>query len=132
VVTLIDVIEHVDNPRAVMREISNSMKPDAICVVITPDVNSWAARAMQAKWWHFRLAHIGYFDTSTLRQLMQTTGLDVVTVQRPGWYFPASYLLERLLKYLPTPLSIRPPAWLDRITIPLNLFDSLMIVCKKR
>lgn len=131
VVALIDVIEHVDNPRAIMREIGNCMKTDAICVVITPDVNSWAARAMRAKWWHYRLAHIGYFNEKTLQQLMATAGLEIVAVHRPGWYFPASYLLERVMRYLPAPLRIKAPAWLDRLVIPLNLFDSLLVVCKK-
>jgi len=132
VVALIDVIEHVDNPRALMREISNCMKPDAICVVITPDVNSWAARLMRAKWWHYRLAHIGYFNGATLQQLMTTAGLEIIAMHRPGWCFPASYLLERLMRYLPAALRIKAPAWLDRVTIPLNLFDSLLVVCKKR
>jgi len=132
VVALIDVIEHVDNPRALMREISYCMQADAICVVITPDVNSWAARLMRAKWWHYRLAHIGYFDEKTLRQLVTTAGLEVIATHRPGWYFPASYLLERLLRYLPAALRIKAPAWLDQVVIPLNLFDSLLVVCKKR
>jgi len=131
VVTLIDVIEHVDNPRAVMREIANCMKQDAICVVITPDVNSWAARSMREKWWHYRLAHISYFTSETLQQLMATADLEIVAVHRPGWYFPAGYLAERLMRYLPKGLQVRIPAWLNNITIPLNLFDSLMIVCRK-
>lgn len=132
VVTLIDVIEHVDDPRAMMRNIVDCMKQDAVCVVITPDVNSLAARVMQSRWWHFRLAHIGYFNPGTLQRLMATAGLEVIALQRPGWYFPASYLLERVMQYVPARLRIKAPAWLDRITIPLNLFDSLLLVCKKR
>ena len=66
VVTLIDVIEHVPDPVDLMRRIKSVMAPDGICVVVTPDVNSVAARLMGWKWWHFRAAHIGYFNKSTL------------------------------------------------------------------
>jgi SAM-dependent methyltransferase len=132
VVTLIDVIEHVDNPRGMMQEISRCLAPGGICAVVTPDVGSLAARAMGQRWWHYRLAHIGYFNVTTLRRLLHGSGFDVIAIHRPSWYFPASYLAQRLMQYLPAFLRVQPPAWLDRITIPLNLFDSLLVICRKR
>jgi SAM-dependent methyltransferase len=132
VVTLVDVIEHVDNPRAMMREIAQCLKSAGICVVVTPDVGSLAARIMGSRWWHYRLAHIGYFNKSTLHRLLDTSGFDVVSECRPSWYFPASYLVQRLMQYLPEFMRFKPPAWLDRITVPLNLFDSMLVICRKR
>lgn len=131
VVTLIDVIEHVDMPRALLAEAVACMKDDGICAIATPDVASLAARIMQKKWWHYRLAHIGYFDRATLAKLAESVGLEIIALYRPAWYFPADYLGERLLSYLPPWLRIRPPKWLGRLTIPLNLFDSLLVVCRK-
>lgn len=66
VVTLIDVIEHAPDPVDLLRRIKRVMAPDGICLVVTPDVSSVAARAMGGKWWRFRAAHIGY---STSRRL---------------------------------------------------------------
>ena len=66
VVTLIDVIEHVPDPVDLVRRIKSVMAPNGIFVVVTPDVDSVAARLMGWKWWHFRAAHIGYFNRSTL------------------------------------------------------------------
>ncbi len=132
IVTLIDVIEHVDAPLALMREASACMNSDAICVIVTPDVNSLAARLMGSKWWHYRLAHISYFNRKTLKRLLHEAGFDIVDACRPGWYFPASYLAERFMQYFPAVLRVKIPSALDRITIPLNLFDSLLVVAKKR
>jgi SAM-dependent methyltransferase len=66
IVTLIDVIEHVPNPVELMEHIRDVMADDGICVVVTPDVRSLAARIMGKRWWHYRIAHIGYFDRKTL------------------------------------------------------------------
>jgi hypothetical protein len=87
---------------------------------------------MGRRWWHYRLAHVSYFDISTLKQLLAGVGLDVVAINRPGWYFPLNYLLTRLLNYLPGGKKLRVPGFLEKITVPLNLFDSLLFVCEKR
>lgn len=132
IVTLIDVIEHVDAPLALLRDAAACMNNDAICVIVTPDVSSLAARLMGNKWWHYRLAHISYFNQKTLQRLLGRAGLDIVSISRPGWYFPASYLAERCMQYLPAMLRVKIPAVFERITVPLNLFDSLLVVVKKR
>lgn len=129
VVTLIDVIEHVPNPVDLMRAIKSVMAPDGICVVVTPDVNSVAARLMGWKWWHFRAAHIGYFNKSTLTLALETAGLRVNAITRPTWHLPSSYLAERAFKYLPEPFRPALPSILDRIVVPINLYDSLLVVC---
>lgn len=129
-VTLVDVIEHVENPSGLLREARESLSPDGVCLVISPDVNSLCARLLGKRWWHYRIAHISYFNRATLTRLLQDAGLELVAVTRPGWYFPADYLFDRCMQYLPAFMRFRAPAFLRRITVPLNLFDSLMMVCR--
>ena len=126
IVTLIDVIEHVPNPAEVVAEVAKILSTDGIVAVATPDVSSLVARILGWKWWHFRVAHIGYFNRKTLDLIMANAGFECVKMTRPTWYFPAEYLLERLAKYLPVRLPISTPAWLQKIVIPLNLGDSLL------
>ncbi len=131
VVTVVDVIEHVDDPVGLMRNVADTMSDDGICLVVTPDVKSIAARLMGMKWWHFRIAHIGYFDQRTLNRCLAEAGLEVIEMRRPSWYFPVSYLLVRLFTYLPRWLRLPIPKFLDRIVVPLNLFDSMQVICRK-
>lgn len=131
VVTVVDVIEHVDDPVGLMRNVAGVMADDGICLVVTPDVNSVAARLMGSSWWHYRIAHIGYFDRETLTKCMAAAGLEVVELKRPSWYFPLSYLAVRAFSYLPRWARLPVPRVLDRIVVPLNLFDSMLVICRK-
>jgi SAM-dependent methyltransferase len=129
VVTLIDVIEHVPDPVDLVRRIKSVMAPDGIFVVVTPDVDSVAARLMGWKWWHFRAAHIGYFNKSTLGLALEKAGLRVIAITRPSWRLPSSYLARRAFSYLPRPFRPPLPQILDRLVVPINLYDSLLFIC---
>jgi 2-polyprenyl-3-methyl-5-hydroxy-6-metoxy-1,4-benzoquinol methylase len=132
VITVVDVIEHVSDPIGLMRSVHEQLASDGIAVVVTPDVGSLMARVLGRRWWHYRIAHIGYFNRDTLAHALRLAGFEQVATMRPAWYFPVSYLIERALTYVPETLRFEPPAFLERITMPLNLFDSLLVVLKKR
>ena len=131
VVTLVDVLEHVDNPIELLRDMSHLMGLDGVGLIVTPDVGSWAARIMGYKWWHYRVAHIGYFNKKTIRAALEKAGLRSIEIRRAAWVFPASYLFDRVKTYLPGLLRWPTPSLLSRITIPINLFDSYMVICEK-
>lgn len=129
-VTVVDVIEHVPDPVGLMSEVRKVLHPDGVALVVTPDVQSVAARLMGWKWWHYRVAHIGYFDRHTLDRCMQAAGLECIGWARPSWYFTVAYLAERVMTYLPSALRFRPPAFLEGMVVPLNLFDSLLVIAR--
>lgn len=130
VVCLIDVIEHVSNPVGLLRTIREVMAPDGKLVMVTPDVKSVLARLMGRHWWHFRAAHIGYFDRSTLESACNSAGLKPIHALRPCWYFNADYLWDRVMAYLPRRLRLRAPPLLRHLTLPLNLYDSILLVAE--
>ncbi len=127
IITLIDVIEHVDDPVGLLRAVRRQLSPEGIAVIVTPDVGSVAARLLGRRWWHYRLAHVGYFRRSSMKRAVAEADLHIVRHCRASWYFPIDYLMPRLARYLP---PLRPidrllqKTWVARITIPLNLFDS--------
>jgi 2-polyprenyl-3-methyl-5-hydroxy-6-metoxy-1,4-benzoquinol methylase len=131
VVSVIDVIEHVPDPVGLARSVADVMAHDGICVMVTPDVDSFAARLMGWSWWHYRIAHIGYFNKQTFTQTLKKAGLRPLLFRRPSWYFPAGYLFRRVVSYLPARLRPRVPKFLDRIVVPLNLFDSYLVLFQK-
>lgn len=132
IVTLIDVIEHVSNPVELLKNIHQIMAKDSIGVVVTPDVGSLTARLMGYRWWHYRIAHIGYFDKKTLNLALVNAHLQQLCILRPKWYFSMPYLIERVNFYLPRLFHLPRFKWMERITIPLNLFDSILVIFTKK
>jgi len=130
-VCLVDVIEHVEDPAELLRAAASALAPNGLLVVITPDISSVAARVLGKRWWHLRLAHIGYFTPKTFARLAGRCGLEITSTERARWFFPVAYLADRLAVYLPFlgPLNRwfrKAPLFRDLFAkvIPLNLFDS--------
>jgi len=132
IVTLIDIIEHVTDPLSLLLNIKNVMGEEAVLFIDTPDVKSLAAKIMGRRWWHYRVAHVGYFDNNTMAILLDRAGLEVISVVRPMWYFPINYLIERVVSYLPKWLHFSLPGFIGDITVPINLYDSMRVVCCKK
>jgi 2-polyprenyl-3-methyl-5-hydroxy-6-metoxy-1,4-benzoquinol methylase len=137
-VCLIDVIEHVAEPVSFLRDAADRLSPGGLCMVVTPDVSSAAAKTLGKRWWHFRLAHVGYFDAHSMTLAAKSAHLDVIKMFRAKWFFPVKYLAERVAVYLPLVTRINQIAdrkpMLHRIyqrIIPLNLHDSMVFFLQK-
>ena len=131
-ITLVDVIEHVPDPVGLLLKISENLAPGGVALVVTPDVNSLAARLLGFKWWHCRIAHIGYFNRRNLSLALEKGNLAACSTARPSWFFTGDYLAARIAKYLPKFLRIEPPGIVKRMVIPLNLRDSIAVVVQRR
>jgi 2-polyprenyl-3-methyl-5-hydroxy-6-metoxy-1,4-benzoquinol methylase len=131
-ITVIDVLEHVKNPLGLLQDVRSHLSKDGLAVIVTPDVQSVAARLLGFRWWHYRVAHIGYFSRTTLTNALRRASLVPMSFQRPSWYFPASYLVERVGVYLPRPLRPRVPNFLSKLVVPLNLRDSMLVVVQPK
>jgi len=134
---LVDVLEHVSDPLELVLACQRALSPDGVLAVITPDIGSLTARLLGRRWWHLRLAHIGYFSRGCLAQLARRAGLEVACCARPTWFLPVDYVAQRLTKYLPIgwlnglAQRVAPMRWLYRRVIPINPRDSIFVVLRK-
>ncbi|MGM4906234.1 class I SAM-dependent methyltransferase [Tardiphaga sp. 866_E4_N2_1] len=131
IITVVDVIEHVEDPAALLRTVGDILAQDGVLAIVTPDASSLAARMMGWRWWHYRTAHIGYFNFFNLQRLCSSLGFETVKRKRPGWYFTVGYLRKRLLQYLPRWALPSVPG-LDAAVVPLNLRDSILLICRPK
>jgi SAM-dependent methyltransferase len=139
VVTLVDVIEHVDDPLGLLALCRGHLAPHGRLVVVTPDRGSVAARMLGRRWWHRRLAHVCYFDRSTLTAALDRSGLAPERWARPRWYLPLGYLLSRMRQYVPRlwprrgAATAAAPAERSEhggLVVPFNLRDSYAVVAR--
>ena len=124
---LTDVIEHIADPLPMLERIPDFLASDGRVIITTPDVSSVLASVMGRRWWHYRIAHVGYYNKNTLEMIMNRAGFRLVKWKYAKWYFSSRYIVERLSKYLSfvKPLSRFAP---ENLMLPLNLFDSRLYV----
>jgi 2-polyprenyl-3-methyl-5-hydroxy-6-metoxy-1,4-benzoquinol methylase len=137
-VFLVDVIEHVATPVQLLGAAAGALAPGGRLVLVTPDVGSVAARLLGRRWWHFRLAHVGYFSRDSLVRAIDAAGLTVVGRARAGWCFPVGYLATRAAVYLPISRLLKRAErgrWLGKLftrVIPVNLRDSFLVLLQRK
>lgn len=131
-VTMIDFIEHVPEPFMAVAQACKILAEDGTLCVVTPDLKSFAAMAAGKKWWHFRPAHLAYFNRRSLIRLCERAGFEVIKTRRYAWTFSFHYLLSRL----PLTEFLLKNSFLasfsKRIPIKLALKDSLEFYFKKK
>jgi len=131
VITMVDFIEHIPHPGEAVSKANKIISAGGTLCLVTPDINSLAAKIMGGKWWHFRPAHLGFFTKKSLDCLLRQAGFHIFKQRKYSWTFSAYYLLSRRprLKFLlknPLMASI----W-KKISIKLALLDSFEIYAKK-
>ena len=96
VVTMWDVIEHVDDPAAELQKAYDLLKPGGWLVVHTMDVDSLAAKLMGSRWPWLMDMHLHYFSQATLGRMMQNVGFEVAWSGVRGRYLRLGYVVTRL------------------------------------
>ena len=123
VVYLMQVIEHVLDPRELLAEVSRVLKRPGTLYLAMPNARSIWRRAFGARWvagW-FAPYHLFVYSMSGIRALAQATGFQVVR----GWSVtPDSWLrlhLRATLRPGDNRLDARIPNWLDASLVRLPL-----------
>jgi len=83
--TLVEVIEHLRDPRSLLAECRRVLKPGGILLVTTPNAASWTARIMKSRWDGFGLkamgGHISFFNPRSIEMIAERTGYELVRVE---------------------------------------------------
>ncbi len=105
-VTLMEVIEHLPDPYALLREVWRILKPNGVLIVGTGNGASWTVRLVGARWGYFQVAehggHISFFNPLSLAMLARRCGFDVERseTRRVSLVEPheAGWVMYRMLK----------------------------------
>lgn len=89
VITLWDVVEHVENPLALITEVASRLAPGGLLVVETGNYQSEGRITAGERWWNYQLDHRWYLAPPQLKQMMAHAGLSdfhlAGQVLRPWW-----------------------------------------------
>jgi 2-polyprenyl-3-methyl-5-hydroxy-6-metoxy-1,4-benzoquinol methylase len=100
VVTMWDVIEHLNNPRETIAHLFNIIKDNGLLCVETPNTES-IYRALLGKYWiaFADSTHIRFFNKTNLKVLLEKSGFKVVKIQSTNVRFFSLEGLRRMRLY---------------------------------
>lgn len=79
VVTLFHVIEHVADPRNVLREVSRILRPGGRMIVQVPNTDSWQSRLFGTRWYGLDVPrHVINYSHTAIRHLLADCGFRIV------------------------------------------------------
>lgn len=92
IVTMWDVIEHVQDPQQVLKRAHELLKPGGLLVMATGDISGATARIYGEKWSLYAPpGHLFYFSPRTLGQLLRQAGLQTL-----GWESDGAFLINHV------------------------------------
>ena len=125
IVTLWDVIEHLENPSACLNNVFTCLKQDGIVAVTTHDIGSLMARIMGPRYpWLMRF-HLYHFTPKTLSALLRKNNIEPIYTTYYSKKFSLSYLLSRF------GISTKSKIF-KKINIPVYTHDMFMIIGQKK
>ncbi len=132
VATALDVIEHVEQPLPFLEALARALRPGGMLFVSTPDVSSWLARLARKRWHYYNRYHLCLFDRRTLGSAAGRHGLFLERAARRGRKKSLHYLLRYCDDFVLGGRGLRAPGCLQRLAIPINLFDTMDLCFRKQ
>lgn len=99
VCVLCDVIEHVRDPAAFLRDIFRLLRPGGTLLVVTPSLDSWSARLLRSRWMEFKAEHLFYYAPATITRQLQRAGFGDVALRRGVKQLSLDYIAAHFEKY---------------------------------
>jgi len=136
-ITMCDVIEHVQNPRDDIQKAAALLRSGGVLLINTPDRGSLLARVLGLKWHHVGPPeHLYYFNRKNMARLLEEQGFTVLEATTIGKSFTLKYIFKILYKWT----KFSPFDWcasfaaraMPRLGVPLNLFDNMFVLAKKK
>jgi SAM-dependent methyltransferase len=132
-ITLWDIIEHVDDPSAVVKKAYALLKPGGMIFISTMNVDSLFAKVSGRRWPWYMAMHIYYFSKRSLRQLVMNQGFTDVSTRLYVHHCKLSYIA---LKFSESCFKL--PQFIFKIiermgdpVIPFTLGDMILLSAKK-
>lgn len=137
-VVMWDTIEHLYDPILAIQKSAAALKPNGILALTTGDIDALLPRLQKKSWRMIIPAHLYYFSRQSITRLCSEQGLDIIHFSHVGY--------SRSLRQMAKILTWKHPNvnWRQKLLnqieklsfsaaqVPLNLYDIMLVIAKKR
>lgn len=135
-ITMIDLIEHTQDPFKVLNEVKRITKNGGYVMMVTPNIGGIWAKILGNRWTNYKEEHLYYFSEKSLRFLIEKCGLTFVYGEVVSKTLTLRYICSQLeiyktpvLTWLTRFFKYLPGSILD-FTFPIRTGDYLAIARK--
>jgi len=96
VIVMLDVLEHLPDPKSVLIEARRILKGDGILYISTPNISSLVSKILRAKWWGINKFHLYYFSKHTFEKMLDACGFKVKGYSPHIRIFSFNYWVSRI------------------------------------
>ena len=130
-----DVIEHVPDPVAFARRMSELLVPGGVAFIATPNVESLFAQVLRRWWWSVIPNHLWLFSPGTLHNVLRQANLEPIRTTTHAKTFSVEYYAGRFGGYSSALGSVtravgRAFGGRDRLIRP-DLHDRMAVVARR-
>lgn len=127
-ITLWDVVEHVENPLNLIVEASSWLVPNGLMVIETGNFQSSGRITSSEDWWNYQLDHRWYLSPPQLAQLMTSAGLTDIRlaarVLRPWWKGQMSMSAPSVLNHIKA--MVKRPHHIQKSFVIIEIYHVLI------
>lgn len=81
IITLWDVLEHIDDADKVIEKCNAISEQEGLLVIQVPQIDSFISKRFKEKWKMISLDHVNYFSKKTLPRLLENNGYEVKEIR---------------------------------------------------
>ena len=129
VLVMIHVLDHLLDPVATLRELKRTLLPDATVLIVTHDESSLLSKMLSARWPAYCLQHPQLFNRSSMRNLLDVAGYDVIDQTATVNHFPLKFLIDHFLWVFGLKTKMVPSFW--DISVGLKLGNMITVARPK-
>ncbi|HPG31010.1 MAG TPA: class I SAM-dependent methyltransferase [bacterium] len=99
IITLWDVLEHINSPELTLSKINKLLKKDGMLILTYPDIGSLTSKILGKNWPFLLSVHLYYFNRNTINLFLKNNGYSVEHIC-PYWQsLELGYVLKRAGNY---------------------------------
>ncbi|MBV8709410.1 MAG: class I SAM-dependent methyltransferase, partial [Acidobacteriaceae bacterium] len=106
-------LERMREPLSILRKVKSLLAPGASLMVVSPTVDSQAARWFRNSWWEFNRTNLYYFSVDSLQNLLIKAGFGDPVIAPDRSLVSLNYLRQKLRE---NTRALRHYRWLRRAT----------------
>ncbi len=138
IITMLDVVEHLADPRTDLRHVSRLLTDDGRVLIATGDTESRTAKLLGRRWtFYIPPQHLFFFNRKNFTTLLLESGLEPVRWFRVGKWLSLQYIFHLarttgesgFAKWLYPLIEALP---LGRIPLYLAMGDNMVVIARKK